>query len=219
MEMSSPSHRRNGRTVLHGMALILLVLLAYFPVLEGGFIWDDVDNVTNNQALRSLGGLRQIWLTRGSVQQYYPLTYTNYWLDYHLWGLKPAGYHAENILLHALGALLLWRLLKRLDVAGAWLGAALFALHPVGVESVAWVTERRNVLSGVFFLGSILASLKFWLPNLPLSQPEASAGGRAENPTRSQGPWLCYFLALAFYVCALWSKTAAVGTPAVILLL
>lgn len=201
------------------MAFIFLVLFAYYPVLQADFIWDDVINVTQNVSLRSLRGLWNIWHARESMQQFYPLASTSYWLDYQIWGLKPFGYHAENVLLHALGVVLLWHLLKRLKVPGSQLGAALFALHPVCVESVAWVTERRNVLSGVFCLGSILASLNFWLPDLTLPKPADMAGERVEGPASSTGLWRYYWLALIFYVCALWSKTAAVGIPVVIPLL
>src|SRR5208282_5277429 len=117
--------------------LVGLVLLAYFPALRGQFLWDDDANVTENVPLRSLDGLRRIWFELGATQQYYPVTHTSFWLEYHLWGLNPLGYHVTNVCLHALNAILLWLILRRLGVKGAWLGAAVFALHPVQVESVA----------------------------------------------------------------------------------
>ena len=106
-------------------------------------------------------GLRLIWFQPTALQQYYPLSGTTFWLDYQLWKFWTTPYHVENVLLHALAALLFWRLLLRLQVPGAWLAGALFALHPVMVESVAWITERKNVLSLVFYLGALLAYLRY----------------------------------------------------------
>lgn len=213
------NRQQDQRAILAGLGLILLVVIAYLPMFKGGFIWDDIDNVINNPHLRSLGGLKIIWLTRGAGQQYYPLAFTNYWIDYHLWGLNPFGYHAENILLHALAALLLWRVLALLKVPGAWLGAALFALHQVCVESVSWVTERRNMLSAVFILASVWAAMKFWLPGLAVQPVATSPEMVGEKSDAFLGPYFYYVLALGFYVCALWSKTGAVGAPVIILLL
>jgi tetratricopeptide (TPR) repeat protein len=187
-----------------------LVIVAYLPVLHAQFIWDDDLNVTQNVPLRSLAGLGRIWFQLDASPQYYPLTYTSFWLDYHLWGWRPMFFHAENVLLHALSAVLVWRILRRLDVPGAWLGAALFALHPVCVETVAWVTERRNTLSAVFFLASILVAIEFWLPRT--KEDRGKEEGRF-------GDWKFYWLALFLYLCGLLSKTAVVGLPAVILLL
>src|SRR5207237_7610971 len=117
-----------------------------------GFIFDDDAYVTSNATLHSLDGLRQIWLQPRASPQYYPLTLTTFWIEYHLWGLRPFGYHLVNVILHALNVVLLLAVLRRLRIPGAWLAAALFALHPIQVESVAWVTERKNVLSGLFAL-------------------------------------------------------------------
>src|SRR5262245_41566140 len=141
--------------------LLLLVVLVYAPALQDGFVWDDDDYVTANATLRSWDGLRRIWTEPGAVPQYYPLTFTSLWLDYRLWGTAPVGYHMTNVLLHAVNAVLLWRVLAGLGLAGAWAAAAVFALHPVHVESVAWVTERKNVLSGALYLGTLLAYLRF----------------------------------------------------------
>jgi tetratricopeptide (TPR) repeat protein len=202
---------------LIAILLVLVTILAYQPVWHAGFIWDDDDYITNNLTLHSLAGLRQIWFEPGATIQYYPLTFTTFWVEYHLWGLNPLGYHLVNVLLHACNAVLIWVILRKLRVPGAWLAAGVFALHPVGVESVAWVTERKNTLSGLFYLVSILAALKFWLPGETVSESHIA---RPQNDsTTSFVSWKFYWLAFAFYVCALCSKTTTLPLPAVILLL
>ena len=215
--MTLRNWRRDWRSALPGVLLGVLVLIAYWPSLSGQFLWDDDSNVTKRAPLRSLHGLWRIWFAPGATQQYYPLTHTSFWLDYHVWGLHPFGYHAENVLLHALSASLLWLILRRLAVKGAWLGAAFFALHPVCVESVAWITERKNTLSGFFFLGAVLAAIELWLPKSV--KPAAGKAQPASASDNSYGPWKFYWLTLALYLCALWSKTATVALPAIVLLL
>ncbi len=212
-----PNRSRRWNACRPALVLALLVIVAYLPALRGQFIWDDDYHVVKSAALRSLAGLGRIWFEPGATQQYYPLTHSSFWLDYHLWGLHPRAYHAENILLHALGAVLVWRLLRRLEVRGAWLGAAFFALHPVCVESVAWITERKNTLSGVCFLAAMLAAVEFWLPLPALRVTKGEREGEMSEP--SIGRWKFYWIALLLYLCGLWSKTATVGLPAVILLL
>ncbi|MFI5349780.1 MAG: tetratricopeptide repeat protein [Elusimicrobiota bacterium] len=145
--------------------LLGLAALAHLTAIRsGGFIMDDDDSVTQNAALRSAEGLRDIWLRvgprAGGTVQYYPLTYTVFWFEHALWGDRPAGYHVVNVLLHALNAVLVYWILSGLGVPGALLGAALFAVHPVHAESVAWVTELKNVLSGAFYLLSLLCFLR-----------------------------------------------------------
>jgi tetratricopeptide (TPR) repeat protein len=184
--------------VWQGGLIVLLVVLAYLPALHGGFIWDDDEYVTNNPLLTAPDGLRRIWFSMDSPSQYFPLTYTVFRLERSLWGLNPAGYHWVNILLHAINAVLVWRLLKRLSVPGAGLAAAIFALHPVQVESVAWITELKSVLS-LFFL---LLTLCCWIEFVG---------------ERSQRFW--YGLALVFYALALFSKTTACTLPAALLLI
>ena len=181
---------------LGALFLVLATILAYHPAWHAGYIWDDDIYVTGNQLLTAPDGLRRIWFSLDSPSQYFPLVYTTFRLERALWGLHPAGYHWVNILLHAANALLVWRLLKGLRVPGAWLAAALFALHPVHVESVAWITERKNVLMGFFFLFSLLAWSRF-------------VEGREKK---------FYLLALICYVLALFSKTTACTLPAVLLL-
>ncbi|MGB7218258.1 MAG: tetratricopeptide repeat protein [Vicinamibacterales bacterium] len=185
-----------------GAALVAITVMAYLPALRNGFVWDDNDYVTENLVLRSLDGLRRLWLEPQSVPQYYPVTFTSFWLEYHAWGLQPFGYHLVNILLHASSAVLLWRILRRIGVAGAWMAAALFAVHPMQVESVAWVTERKNVLSGLLFFGAFMAYL--------CAEPLGGGAGFR---------WRPYLAALALFVGALLSKSITCSLPAVLLLL
>jgi tetratricopeptide (TPR) repeat protein len=185
---------------LWGTLLVLATLLAYQQAWRAGFIWDDDIYVTQNKLLTAPDGLWRIWFSLDSPSQYFPLVYTTFRLEYALWGLNPAGYHWVNILLHAANALLVWRLLRELAVPGAWLAAALFALHPVHVESVAWITERKNVLMGFFFLLALIAWTRFL---------EERAGRM----------WKYYGLALLFYTLALFSKTTACTLPAALLLI
>src|SRR2546425_1366709 len=174
-------------------AIVLITAVAYLPILRGGFIWDDETWVTENRLLRPLAGLHAIWLEPSRSPQYYPLTQTTLWLEYHLWGLRPLGYHLVNVMLHALNAGLVWLVLDRLAVPGAWMAAAVFALHPVHVESVAWATELKNVQAGVFSLLALLLYFRFAL-------------GRRSA--------VLYLLAFVTFVLAVLSKTVACTVPA-----
>ncbi len=197
---------KRTRRMLAGL-LLALTLAAYLPVVENGYIWDDGDYVYNNSTLTSVDGLRRIWLELGAIPQYYPLVHTSYWLEYRLWELNPFGYHVVNVLLHALGALLLWRVLLTLGVPGAWWASAVFALHPVHVESVAWITERKNVLSGVFYFASLLSYLHWARFDRP---PQAVAESATDR---------FYAVSLLLFVAALLSKTVTLSLPAVLLIL
>ena len=193
-----------------GGALLLVVatLLAYVPAMHGGYIWDDDAFVTDNPVLRQgWEGLRRIWFVFRATDQYYPLAYSSFWLEFRAWGLNPTGSHIVNVLLHAANALLLWRVLTVLRVRGAALAAFVFALHPVEVESVGWITERKNVLSAFFYLLTALAYFRFEPPREP-----AAAGS---TPTRN---WPFYALALGLFLCALWSKTVTCSLPAALLI-
>ena len=142
-------------------ALVSLVTFAaYFPALAGDFLWDDAGHVTN-PALQSWAGLGRIWCEVGATQQYYPLLHSAFWIEHRLWGDAPAGYHVINVLWHATSACLLVAVLRRLAVPGALLAGLVFALHPVCVESVAWISEQKNTLSTVCYLAAALAWLRF----------------------------------------------------------
>jgi tetratricopeptide (TPR) repeat protein len=179
-------------------ALVVATLLAYTPVFDAGFVWDDDDYVTANATLRSTAGLRRIWTEPGAVPQYYPLTFTSLWLEFQLAGLDARVYHATNVLLHATSAVLVYLVLAGLGLPAAWLGAALFALHPVHVESVAWVAERKNVLSGVLYLAATLV----YLPRLD------GGGARWRLPA-----------ALGLFGAALLAKTVTCTWPVVMIVL
>jgi protein O-mannosyl-transferase len=184
---------------LQGAILAAAIIIAYRPAWNAGFIWDDDDYVIKNELLTAPDGLKRIWFSLDSPSQYFPLTYTTFRIERAIWGINATGYHWVNILLHAINALLLWRLLLRLKIPGAWLAAALFALHPVQVESVAWITERKNVLSLFFFLLALRAWVEF-----------IDEGSKRHR--------LQYGLSLLFFALALFSKTTACTLPAALLL-
>lgn len=140
--------------------LLAATLLAYQPAWHGGRLWDDNGHLTV-AALQSWSGLSRIWFHVGATQQYYPVAHSAFWVMHALWGDATPGYHLVNIVLHAITATLIFVLLRRLAVPGAVLAAVLFALHPVHVESVAWMTELKNTLSGAFALAAALAYLSF----------------------------------------------------------
>jgi protein O-mannosyl-transferase len=172
------------------LGLLVATLLAYAPALRGGFIWDDDYYVVRNNALRNLDGLQQIWVGVADMRtypapQYYPMTFTSLWIDYHLWGLNPTGYHITNLLLHVLCAWTLWTLLRKLQVPGATAAAFLFALHPINVESAAWITERKNVLSGLFFLLSALVYLTYLEAKSQTPSPSTRGEGGGEGQTNA----------------------------------
>jgi tetratricopeptide (TPR) repeat protein len=189
------------------------VVIAYLPVIrDATYIWDDARYVTENPTLPDPDGLRRIWLEIGATIQYYPLVFSSFWLEYRLWELDPGGYHLVNVLLHALSALLLWQVLRRLRVPGAWLVGAVFAVHPIQVESVAWIAERKNVLSGFFYLAALLCYLRFALP-------EDEAAGSVGERRIPQGRPGFYALSLVCFLLALASKTVTCSLPAVMLLI
>ncbi len=179
---------------LPALLLVALVAFAYLPVWHGGYIWDDDAHLTQNPCIVGSLGFKGIWTSSSAI--YYPLVLTSFWLQHALWGLNPAPYHLVNILMHGLCAVMLWRVLLALRVRGAWLGAALWALHPVQVESVAWITELKNTQSGVFFLLSILAFL-WW---------RKGEGAKLGH----------YALALLYAVAAILSKSSTVMLPVVL---
>ena len=189
-----------GRTLIFAVVLAAVTLLAYRPAWHGGFLWDDDAYIINNELLTAPNGWQRIWFSLDSPSQYFPLTYSTFRIEHALWGLNTTGYHWVNLVLHVGNALLIWAVLARLGVPGSWLAAAIFALHPVQVESVAWITERKNVLMGFFFLLTLLAWIAF-------------VDGRTRRP------WIFYSLALILYVLALSAKATACTLPAALFLI
>jgi len=189
-----------GRALIFAVVLAAVTVFAYRPAWHGGFLWDDDEYVIKNQLLTASDGWQRIWFSLDSPSQYFPLTYSTFRIEHALWGLNTTGYHWVNLLLHVGNALLLWAVLARLRVPGSWLAAAIFALHPVQVESVAWITERKNVLMGFFFLLTLLAWIAF-----------------VNERLRRQ--WIFYCLALIFYVLALSAKATACTLPAALFLI
>ena len=192
------NRRRRYEAAVGSLAIVLLVGVIYYPALWGAFVWDDVI-FAEEPVIRSATGLWNIWFSPGDIKNeghYWPIVYTTFWLEDKAWGSNPVGYHAFNVALHAVNSLLVWRLSARLAVPGAWLVAAVFAAHPLHVESVAWIIERKDVLSGLFYLTAALAWIRF-----------AEAGG----PGR-------YVLAFILFIAGMLSKSVVVTLPAALVI-
>ena len=206
------------------LILAIVTMLAYQPAWHGGLLWDD-DNTTTPPELRSLDGLRRIWFQPRATAQYYPLLFSSYWLQQRLWGDSPTGYHLVNLLLHIGCVVLLLKILRFLRIPGAELAAIMFALHPVNVETVAWISERKNTLSGLFGLAATLYYLKFDLmrdPEVPSRDSSTSLHSARNDETRRSGQekdgpqgrgYRNYVLAIGLFVLGLLTKTAIVTLP------
>jgi protein O-mannosyl-transferase len=191
---------------LFAAALVAAIFLVYRPAWHGGFIWDDDLHLVNNPVLKT-GGLAGAW-TPGGYLNYWPLTFTVFRLEFEAWGLNVLGFHLVNIALHAVAALLVWQVLVELEVPGAMLAAAIFALHPVNVESVAWITQLKGLLSLLFALVSALFYLKF----------DRATWGRASRPVGTgRGRWWLYTGALVAFFLSTLSKGMVITLPVVLL--
>jgi tetratricopeptide (TPR) repeat protein len=192
-----PKHPNSGTAYSFTFPLIVAAtFLAYLPALNGGLLWDDTAHITRPE-LRSFAGLWRIWTVPGATQQYYPLLHSAFWLEHSIWGDTVLWYHLLNVALHALSACLVVLIVRRLALPGAWLAGLLFALHPLCVEAVAWISEQKSTLSAVFYLAAALAYLKF-----------------DESRKRT-----AYLAALGFFIAALLAKTVTAVLPGVLLVI
>ena len=205
-----------------------MVAVSYYPALLGGFVWDDMTYLVNEREVRTWPGLWNIWFSPAEIEKeghYWPILYTTFWLEHKLWGFAPFGYHLVNLLLYMANVLLLWTLLRRLAVPGAWAIAAVFAVHPMHVESVAWVMGRKDLLSGLLYVAAALC----WIRSM-----QGVGGGwpdsrdppapRKHPPSRSPSrrwplDWVpaprpgLYLAALGLFAAAMLSKSVAVTLP------
>ena len=191
---SAARPKASRRDFVLAAALFVVTLIAYFPALRGGMLWDDDGHVTK-PVLRSMHGLWRIWFDLGATQQYYPLLHSAFWAEHGMWGDAVLGYHAANVVLHGVASLLLVAIMRRLALPGAWLAGFIFALHPVCVEAVAWISEQKSTLSAVLYLASALVYLHF-----------------DETRKRSQYLW-----ALLLFVMALTAKSVTATLPSALL--
>ena len=184
--------RRSGFWVY--VLIFCASVAAYWPALQGTLLWDDSGHVTppELQSLQGFWRFWRIWVDRPATQQYYPLLHSAFWIEHQFWGDSVVGYHLTNVLLHALSACLVVMIVRTFRRPGAVLAGLIFALHPVCVEAVAWISEQKSTLSGVFYLSSALIYLRF------------------EQARRKS----LYFLALGLFILALLSKTVTATLPA-----
>ncbi len=214
-DVSSPD-----RTGWRAAILVALALLAYLPLWHAGFVWDDDTMLTGNRLIGAGDGLRQFWFTR-NAQDYWPVTSTTLWLEWRLWGLNPLGYHLTNLALHLAEVFLLWSVLQRLRIPGAWLAALLFAVHPMNVESVTWIAQRKNLMALLFalltvrwFIGAVFAETSA-APSAVVPQ----SGAKADPPSKASAPafsncW--YWLSLLAFTLAMLSKGSVAPLPLVL---
>jgi protein O-mannosyl-transferase len=196
--------------ILAGATLIVaVVFLAYFPSLSGGFILDDVGLVANNDQVKASDGLYRFWCTTEAID-YWPVTNTTFWIEWHLWGVNPTGSHITNLILHIVESLLIWIILRKLSIPGAFLAAMIFAVHPVNVESVAWIAQRKNMVAMLFFLLSIL----WYLEHLRSMHTQDVVPDYAVRGPLF-GRW--YWLSIAAFVLAMLSKGSVAVLPVLLL--
>jgi tetratricopeptide (TPR) repeat protein len=187
------------------IVILLATIAAYIPAISAGFIWDDDSYLTANPVITQPGGFLKIWTDPLATPQYYPLVFTTFYIEHAIWGLSPTGYHIVNILLHAANAILVFHILKKLNIRAALPAALIFALHPIHVESVAWITERKNVLSALFYLSSLSCYLRFDPPR---------RDEQAISPRHA-----IYVISLILFICALLCKSVTATLPAAILVI
>jgi Tfp pilus assembly protein PilF len=187
-------HYFENKVWFPALALMLVTFVAYTPVWRAGFVWDDYHLITQNQMIKTPDGWYRAWVMV-EHEEAYPLTRTLRWLEWRMWGENAAGYHGVNVLFHAVNAVLVWLILRRLKIAGAWWAALVFAVHPVNVATVAWISEQKTTLSMLLYAVAILLYLRF----------------------EEEGRWRWYGASLVVFLLALLSKVAVVMLPIVML--
>ncbi len=203
-------------TILGMAGLLLLTLAVYYPLRWGVFLWDDAAWLTNNPLIHHWRGFEIFWLSTKAMGevQYYPMTLSVLSIEYHLWGLQTLPYHLVNVLFQAANAVLLWLILRRLELSSAWLVAALFAIHPIQVETVGWVAEIKNLLSGFFYFLALLSFLKFIGVG-----PKAAALSSSANTEKLYQNHQLYVISTILFLLGLLSKTAVCTLPVAILVI
>jgi protein O-mannosyl-transferase len=180
---------------LQAMVIVVAALWIYWPALHGDWLWDDDQLVAHNLELRTLSGLGRIWFSAPATD-YWPLTWSLLWVEWHIWGNQPLYYHLCSLALHIFSGLLIWRLFCRLGLRWGWLGGLLFVIHPLAVESVAWISEIKNTLSLPLFLLSLSAYIDYFEDNKDCA----------------------YLRSFFYYFAAMLCKTSVVMFPATLLL-
>ncbi len=197
-----------GKFILGAVTIFLLALVAYWPLHTAGYIWDDGGWLVHNHFVHHWRGLWNIWLNPHDSIQYYPMVFTAFNIQWHIWGANPMGYHLLNIMMQATDAVLLWRILKALGLRSAWIASAVWAIHPVQVETVGWAVEQKSLLSALFLFPAILAWTRF---------ADFTGDRPADEPILTARQWKMYALATLSFILALCSKTDACMVPVVLL--
>ena len=197
-----------GRYFLGAVAILLLALVAYWPLHTAGYIWDDGGWLVHNHFVHHWRGLWNIWFNPHDSIQYYPMVFTAFNIQWHIWGGNAFGYHLLNIIMQAVDAIFLWRILKALNLRSAWIAAAIWAIHLVQVETVGWVVEQKSLLSALFLFPAILAWTGF---------ADLQGNRVADTPFLTGRQWRVYALATLLFILALCSKTDACIVPVVLL--
>jgi tetratricopeptide (TPR) repeat protein len=206
-----PDDPASGRDwYLWAAVLALIALVAFWPAISGTFLWDDDQYVTQNRALLDAHGLQQIWKIPPGTIQYYPLTFTMLWIEHHFWENNSLGYRVVNLILHAGAAVILWRILRRLSAPAAWAAAAIWAVHPLQAESVCWISEGKNILSGILALASVL----FYLEFVGMRDPDSN-----QRIWNLKEDWQTYAVSAGFFLLAMLSKTAVCIVPVALLII
>ncbi|HTV47425.1 MAG TPA: tetratricopeptide repeat protein [Phycisphaerae bacterium] len=210
------------RELIAAAGLLLLCAIVYWPLLRAGYIWDDDGWLTNNPFIRDWSGLWYIWFFPRASIQYYPLVFTAFLLQFKLWGLNSVGYHLVNIILQAINSILLWRVFRSLGLKSAWVAAAIWAIHPIQVETVGWVAEQKNLLSAALGFSAALLWIKWtglgMTGKMPVPLNMSQNPGQGRGYVKINRHWKLLLPATILFVLALLAKTDICTLPAALLL-